>query len=151
EQRFREMAFLTRGLKITFTDARGEGFKTEFKYDGGIVDFVRHIHAQGTKDPLHKTIVHMEEEGDIGAVEVAMQWNTSYQENLLSSTTTTNPPGGATPLPASRSALPRPPTPNGRRGPTPLQTEKDPPLTGEDVREGLTAIISVKIAEPQFE
>jgi DNA gyrase subunit B len=151
EQRFREMAFLTKGLKITFVDARGEGFKTEFKYDGGIVDFVKHIHAQGTKDPLHKTVVHMEEEGDIGVVEVAMQWNTSYQENLLSFANNINTHEGGTHLSGFRSALTRTLNAYSRRGPNPLLNEKDPPLTGEDVREGLTAIISVKIAEPQFE
>jgi DNA gyrase subunit B len=151
EQRFREMAFLTKGLKITFADARGEGFKTEFKYDGGIVDFVRHIHAQGTKDPLHKTIVHVEEEGDIGAVEVAMQWNSSYQDNLLSFANNINTHEGGTHLSGFRSALTRTLNAYARRGAKPMLNEKDENLTGEDVREGLTAIISVKIADPQFE
>ena len=61
EQRFREMAFLTKGLRIEFVDERGEGFKTSFKYDGGIGDFVKHLHAQGTKDPIHKKVVYLEE------------------------------------------------------------------------------------------
>ncbi len=77
EQRFREMAFLTRGLKIDFADERGDGFKASFKYDGGIVDFVKHLHSQGTRDPLHKKIVFVTEETEIGEVEVALQWNTS--------------------------------------------------------------------------
>jgi DNA gyrase subunit B len=151
EQRFREMAFLTKGLKIAFSDERGEGFKTEFKYDGGIVDFVKHIHAQGTKDPLHKTIVHVEEEGDIGAVEVAMQWNSSYQDNLLSFANNINTHEGGTHLSGFRSALTRTLNAYARKGSQPLLNEKEENLTGEDVREGLTAIISVKIPEPQFE
>ena len=67
EQRFREMAFLTKGLRIAFVDERGEGFKTSFKYDGGIVDFVKHIHAQGTKDPIHKKVIYLEELGERSA------------------------------------------------------------------------------------
>ncbi len=151
EQRFREMAFLTKGLRIAFSDDRGEGFKEEFKYDGGIVDFVRHIHAQGTKDPLHKTIVHLEEEGDVGYVEVALQWNSSYQDNLLSFANNINTHEGGTHLSGFRSALTRTLNAYARKGDKPLLGEKDENLTGEDVREGLTAIISVKIPDPQFE
>src|SRR5215216_5173721 len=78
EQRFREMAFLTKGLKIAFRDERAERFETTFQYDGGIVDFVKYLHGQGTREPLHKKIVFVEETSDIGEVEVALQWNNSY-------------------------------------------------------------------------
>src|SRR5215210_635687 len=84
EQRFREMAFLTRGLKIEFSDERGEGFSTSFQYEGGIVDFVKYLHSQGTREPLHPTVVYLEDSKEIGEVEVALQWNNSYQEALLS-------------------------------------------------------------------
>ena len=81
--RLREMAFLTRGLKITFTDERGEGSKVDFKYDGGIRDFVTYLHSQGTKEAVQKKVIYIEDTGDVGEVEVAMQWNNSYQESLL--------------------------------------------------------------------
>jgi DNA gyrase subunit B len=149
EQRFREMAFLTRGLEIAFSDERGEAIRNTFKYDGGIVDFVRHLHAQGHRDPLHKSIVHIEEESDIGQVEVAMQWNSSYQENLLSFANNINTHEGGTHLSGFRSALTR--TLNNYARQTGQLRDKEDNLQGEDVREGLTAIISVKIAEPQFE
>src|SRR4051794_5656319 len=83
-QRFREMAFLTKGLQIDFTDERGDGFKESFKYDGGIIYFVRYLHSQGTKDPMHKKVVYIEGSSDVGDGEVAMQWSSSYQESLLS-------------------------------------------------------------------
>src|SRR3954449_13420567 len=84
EQRFREMAFLTKGLKITFLDERGTTQRVEFQYEGGIRDFVTFLHSQGTKDPLHKKVIYLEEEAETGEVEVALQWNQSYQESLLS-------------------------------------------------------------------
>ncbi|MEJ7750464.1 MAG: DNA topoisomerase (ATP-hydrolyzing) subunit B [Thermoleophilaceae bacterium] len=149
EQRFREMAFLTKGLEITFADERGEGFSTSFKYDGGIVDFVHYLHAQGTKEPLHKKVVFVEDAGEVGEVEVALQWNNSYQENLLSFANNINTHEGGTHLSGFRSALTR--TINAYARSKGELKEKDPNLSGEDVREGLTAIISVKIADPQFE
>jgi DNA gyrase subunit B len=150
EQRFREMAFLTRGLRIAFADERGEGFKTSFKYDGGIVDFVKHIHAQGTKDPIHKKVIYLEElGGEVGDVEVAMQWNNSYQENLLSFANNINTHEGGSHLSGFRSALTR--TLNAYARSKGLLKEKEENLQGEDVREGLTAIISVKVQDPQFE
>jgi DNA gyrase subunit B len=150
EQRFREMAFLTRGLRIAFTDERGEGFKASFKYDGGIVDFVKHIHAQGTKDPIHKKVIYLEElGGEVGDVEVAMQWNNSYQENLLSFANNINTHEGGSHLSGFRSALTR--TLNAYARSKGLLKEKEENLQGEDVREGLTAIISVKVQDPQFE
>ncbi len=149
EQRFREMAFLTRGLKIDFTDERGETFRTSFKYDGGIVDFVKHIHTQGTRDAIHKKVIYLSDEGEPGEVEVAMQWNNSYQENLLSFANNINTHEGGTHLSGFRSALTR--TLNAYARQKQLLKEKEDNLQGEDVREGLTAIISVKVPEPQFE
>ena len=81
EQRFREMAFLTKGLRIDFVDERGEGFRASFKYDGGIRDFVAYLHSTGTKDPIGRKIVYLVDDNDIGEVEVALQWNSSFQEN----------------------------------------------------------------------
>ena len=150
EQRFREMAFLTRGLKIDFTDERGERFTTSFKYDGGIVDFVKYLHSQGTREPLHPTVVFIEDsKEDMGEVEVALQWNNSYQEALLSFANNINTHEGGTHLSGFRSALTG--TVNKYARQVGELKEKDPNLQGEDVREGLTAIISVKIREPQFE
>ena len=149
EQRFREMAFLTRGLKIDFRDERGERFETSFQYDGGIVDFVKYLHSQGTREPLHPKVVYIEDSSDLGEVEVALQWNNSYQEALLSFANNINTHEGGTHLSGFRSALTR--TINAYARQTGELKEKDVNLQGEDVREGLTAIISVKIREPQFE
>ena len=149
EQRFREMAFLTKGLRIHFRDERGERFETTFQYDGGIVDFVKYLHSQGTREPLHKKIVYIEESSDIGEVEVAMQWNDSYQEALLSFANNINTHEGGTHLSGFRSALTR--TINAYARQKGELKEKDANLQGEDIREGLTAIISVKIRDPQFE
>ena len=149
EQRFREMAFLTRGLKIDFVDDRGEGFKDSFKYDGGIRDFVTYLHSQGTRDPLHRKIVYLSDSNDVGEVEVAMQWNSSYQETLLSFANNINTHEGGSHLSGFRSALTR--TLNAYARQKGLLKEKEDNLQGEDVREGLTAIISVKVPDPQFE
>ncbi len=148
-QRFREMAFLTKGLRINFADERAEGFETSFKYDGGIVDFVHYLHSQGTREPLHKKVIYVADETDVGEVEVAMQWNNSYQESLLSFANNINTHEGGTHLSGFRSALTR--TVNAYARQKGELKEKDPNLSGEDVREGLTAIISVKIHDPQFE
>jgi DNA gyrase subunit B len=149
ETRFREMAFLTKGLKITFTDERGEGTKVEFQYEGGIRDFVTYLHSQGTKEAVQKKVIYIEDEGDGGEVEVAMQWNSSYQESLLSFANNINTHEGGSHLSGFRSALTR--TINAYAKDKGLLKEKDGNLQGEDIREGLTAIISVKIPDPQFE
>src|SRR5437764_976071 len=149
EQRFREMAFLTKGLRIDFTDERGETFRESFQYDGGIVDFVRYLHSQGTRDPLHKKVVYPDDTGDIGEAEVAMQRNTSYQETPLSFANNINTHEGGSHLSGFRSALTR--TLNVYAREKGLLKEKEDNLQGEDVREGLTAIISVKLEDPQFE
>src|SRR3954454_10377155 len=149
EQRFREMAFLTKGLRIEFKDERGEGVEHAFQYDGGIVDFVKHLHSQGTKDPIGKKVIYIEDDSDVGEVEVAMQWNSQYQESLLSFANNINTHEGGSHLSGFRSALTR--TVNAYAREKALLKEKEDNLAGEDVREGLTAIISVKIQDPQFE
>ena len=149
EQRFREMAFLTKGLRIEFRDERGERFETSFQYDGGIVDFVNYLHSQGTRVALHSKVAYVEDSSDIGEVEVALQWNDSYQEALLSFANNINTHEGGTHLSGFRSALTR--TINAYARQKGELKEKDANLQGEDIREGLTAIISVKIQDPQFE
>jgi DNA gyrase subunit B len=149
EQRFREMAFLTRGLRLDFKDERGEGVEHTFQYDGGIVDFVKHLHSQGTKDPLGKKVIYVEDTGDVGEVEVAMQWNSQYQESLLSFANNINTHEGGSHLSGFRSALTR--TINVYAREKGFLKEKENGLQGEDIREGLTAIISVKVPDPQFE
>jgi DNA gyrase subunit B len=110
---------------------------------------VHYLHGQGTREALHKKVVFMADAGEVGEVEVAMQWNNSYQENLLSFANNINTHEGGTHLSGFRSALTR--TINAYARSKGELKEKDPNLSGEDVREGLTAIISVKIGDPQFE
>jgi DNA gyrase subunit B len=149
QTRMREMAFLTKGLKITLTDERGEGRSDVFQYENGIRDFVEYLHSTGTKDPIHKKIVYFQESTDDAEVEIALQWNDSYQESLLSFANNINTHDGGTHLSGFRSALTR--TVNAYARDKGLLKEKDKNLEGEDIREGITAIVSVKLAEPQFE
>jgi DNA gyrase subunit B len=146
-QRMRETAFLTKGLRIEFIDERGSGERLEFKYDGGIKDFVAYLN--GKREPIHKKIVYFEQETEDGQVEVAMQWNSSYQESIFSFANNINTTEGGTHLSGFRSALTRTLNDYARR--KAHLKEKDPALQGEDVREGLTAIVSVKLHDPQFE
>ncbi|HMT04374.1 MAG TPA: DNA topoisomerase (ATP-hydrolyzing) subunit B [Solirubrobacterales bacterium] len=147
-ERLRETAFLTRGLQISLTDERGEGQQVEFKYDGGIEDFVRFLNEN--KETLHNKVVYFEGADDEdGQVEVAMQWNGSYQESIHSFANNINTHEGGTHLSGFRSALTR--TLNAYARNKGLLKEKDDNLAGEDVREGLTAVISVKLHDPQFE
>jgi DNA gyrase subunit B len=146
-ERLRETAFLTRGLKIELVDERAAGQKDTFHYEGGIVDFVAHLNEN--KDPLHRKTVFFENETDDGQVEVAMQWNSSYQESIFSFANNINTHEGGSHLSGFRSALTR--TLNAYARDKGLLKEKDENLTGDDVREGLTAVISVKLADPQFE
>ena len=146
-ERLRETAFLTRGLKVELIDERGEGRKVEFLYKGGIADFVKHLNE--SKDPLHRKIIYFEGETKDGQVEVAMQWNSSYQESTFSFANNINTHEGGTHLSGFRSALTR--TLNAIAKNRGLLKEKDENLSGEDVREGLTAVVSVKLADPQFE
>src|SRR3954471_13466202 len=147
EQRLRETAYLTKGLKITLTDDRGEGKRVEFHFEGGIKDFVSYLNEN--KDPIGKKVVYFETEGDEGAVEVAMQWNSSYQESIFSFANNINTHEGGSHLSGFRSALTS--TLNRFARERGELKEKDENLSGEDVREGLTAIVSVKLADPQFE
>ena len=146
-ERLRETAFLTRGLKIELVDERAAGQQDTFHYEGGIVDFVAHLNEN--KDPLHRKTVFFENETDDGQVEVAMQWNSSYQESIFSFANNINTHEGGSHLSGFRSALTR--TLNAYARGKGLLKEKDENLTGDDVREGLTAVISVKLQDPQFE
>ena len=146
-QRMRETAFLTKGLRIELVDERGSGERCEFRYDGGIKDFVAYLNEN--KEPIHNKIVYFDQESDDGQVEVAMQWNSSYQESIFSFANNINTTEGGTHLSGFRSALTR--TLNDYARKKVLLKEKDESLQGEDVREGLTAIVSVKLHEPQFE
>ncbi|MEJ7825564.1 MAG: DNA gyrase subunit B [Solirubrobacteraceae bacterium] len=147
EQRLRETAFLTRGLRITIDDERGEKASATFKYDGGIEDFVRYLNAN--KEPIGRKVVFFEGDSVEGGVEVAMQWNTTYQESVFSFANNINTHEGGSHMSGFRSALTR--TLNRYAREKGMLREKDENLTGEDVREGLTAIISVKLSDPQFE
>jgi DNA gyrase subunit B len=146
-ERLRETAFLTRGLKIELVDERGAGQRDTFHYEGGIVDFVAHLNEN--RDALHRKTIFFENETEDGQVEVAMQWNSSYQESVFSFANNINTHEGGSHLSGFRSALTR--TLNAYARGKGLLKEKDENLTGDDVREGLTAVISVKLADPQFE
>jgi DNA gyrase subunit B len=147
EQRLRETAFLTAGFRITFVDLRGDGHRAEFRYEGGIVDFVSYLNEN--KEPIHKNIISLSGEGKEGAVEVAMQWNASYQESVFSFANNINTIEGGSHLSGFRSALTSVLNKYARdKG---FLKEKDDNLAGEDVREGLTAVISAKLTDPQFE
>ena len=147
EERLRETAFLTRGLKISIVDERGEGHAAEFQYDGGIEDFVSYLNEN--KDTVHRKVVFFAGESEEGAAEIAMQWNSSYQESTHSFANNINTSEGGSHLSGFRSALTR--TLNKYARDHSLLKEKEDNLSGEDVREGLTAVISVKLRDPQFE
>jgi DNA gyrase subunit B len=146
-ERLRETAFLTRGLKIELIDERGQTNSVTFQYEGGIEDFVRHLNEN--KDSLHRKVIFFEGEEEEGQIEVAMQWNASYQESIFSFANNINTHEGGTHLSGFRAALTR--TLNAYARGRGLLKERDPNLAGEDVREGLTAVISVKLHDPQFE
>ncbi len=146
-QRLRETAFLTRGLRIVLYDERQGDEKHEFHYEGGIRDFVSHVNR--SKDPVHKGIVYFEGENDQGNVEVAMQWNSSYQESVFTFANNINTTEGGSHLSGFKSALTR--TLNDYARAKGLLKEKEDNLEGEDVREGLAAVLSVKLRDPQFE
>jgi DNA gyrase subunit B len=147
EERLRETAFLTRGLKITLTDEREAGSVVEFQYEGGIEDFVRYLNQN--KEPVGRKVIFFSGESDEGAVEVALQWNSSYQESIFSFANNINTHEGGSHLSGFRSALTR--TLNRYAREKGMLKEKEDNLVGEDVREGLTAVISAKLRDPQFE
>src|SRR5512132_1505598 len=146
-QRLRETAFLTRGLRIVLRDERAGGKTEEFHYEGGIRDFVTHVNE--SKDTVHKHVVYFEGESEDGQVEVAMQWNSSYVESVFSFANNINTTEGGAHLSGFRAALTG--TLNRYARDKGRLKEKEENLEGEDVREGLAAVISVKLRNPQFE
>ena len=145
--RMREMAFLTAGLRLELIDERGSERHEAFHYEGGISDFVKHINA--AKDPAHPSIIAFTRASEEGDVEVAMQWNGTYSESVHSFANNINTHEGGSHLSGFRAALTR--TLNAYARASGALKEKDENLLGEDMVEGLAAIISVKLREPQFE
>jgi len=146
--RLREMAFLSKGLQIRFRDERpAEPIEQVFEYRGGLIDFVKHLN--GSRDPIHPHIAHFEETGDEAELDVALQWTTGYNETVLSFANNISTHEGGTHEEGFRKALTRAINDFARgRG---LLKDKDENLQGEDVREGLTAVISARVRHPQFE
>ena len=148
KQRFREMAFLTKGLKISLTDLRDEEPREKvFHYEGGIKEFVEYLNR--SKTPLYEQIIYCEGTKDNVQVEVAMQHNDSYTDNTYGFVNNITTPEGGTHVVGFRNALTK--TFNDYARKNKLLKDSEPNLSGEDIREGLTAIISVKIEDPQFE
>jgi len=146
--RMRETAFLNKNLKIVLVDERElEPRREEFKYAGGIVDFVKFLNEK--KETVHNKIIYFETEAAEGHVEVAMQWNTSYADSVLAFANNINTHEGGTHLEGFKNGLTRTINEYARR--QGILKEKDGNLSGEDIREGLTTIISVKLKDPQFE
>src|SRR5256714_3925317 len=143
-QRLRETAFLTRGLRICLSDERAGGEQVEFHYEGGIRDFVAHVNS--AKDPVHKTIAYFESESEEGAVEVAMQWNSSYQDSVYTFANNINTHEGGSHLSGFNAALTR--TLNRVARKLELLKEKEDNLEGEDVREGLAAGVLGEVTDP---
>lgn len=146
EYRFREMAFLNKGIKISLEDKRS-GSKKEFHYLGGIKSFVEYINKN--KNPLHKDVIYFEQERDLTTVELAIQYTDGYTENVFTFANNINTAEGGSHLSGLRTALTRSINDYARK--YGFLKEKDDNLSGEDVREGMTAILSVKLPEPQFE
>ena len=146
EYRLRELAFLNKGVRIKFEDKRDDKSE-EFYYEGGIRAFVEYLNRN--KTPIHQKIVYFEGEREGSEVELALQYTTEYSENILAFANNINTHEGGTHLSGLRSALTR--VVNEYARSQGMLKEKDENLTGDDVREGATAILSVKLAEPQFE
>lgn len=145
-KRFREMAFLNKGIKIEFIDDRKD-LKEVFHYEGGIKSFVEFINAK--KKPVHDEIIYIDEIREETAIEIAIQYTDSYSEVVLSFANNINTEEGGTHLSGFRSALTRTLNDYGRKNN--IIKEKEENLSGEDVREGISAVISVKLPDPQFE
>ena len=148
ETRFREMAFLTKGLKITFEDKRDpeKQKKVEFCFEGGLKSFVEFLNKN--KECLHKDPIYIEKDGEV-PVEIAMQYTTSYSENIYTFVNNINTIEGGTHLEGFKRALTK--VFNDYARSHNLLKDKDANLQGEDIREGITAVVSVKVKEPQFE
>ncbi|MGZ0051420.1 DNA topoisomerase (ATP-hydrolyzing) subunit B [Brevibacillus gelatini] len=148
QKRIRELAFLNKGLRITLKDTRpGQEREESFHYEGGIVQFVEYLNKN--REPLHEEVIYCEGEKDGLFVEVALQYNDSYVSNIYSFANNINTHEGGTHETGFKTALTRVINEYSRK--FNLLKEKDPNLSGDDVREGITAIISVKIQDPQFE
>ena len=147
EHRLREMAFLNKGIRITLSDNRDEKKKEVFHYEGGLSEFVRHINKN--KEVLHKEVIYFEVVKDNMEMEVAMQYTDRYNELLLSYANNINTVEGGTHMAGFKSALTRVFNDYARKNK--ILKDNDDSLSGEDVREGLTGIVSVKLTQPQFE
>lgn len=145
-KRFREMAFLNKGVKIEFSDER-DGYKELFHYEGGIKSFVEYINK--SKKPLDHEVMYIEGEKDTTKVEIAMQYTESYNETIVSFTNNIKTVDGGTHVVGFKSALTRALNDYARN--KNILKEKDDNLSGDDVREGITAVVSVKLNNPQFE
>ncbi len=148
EKRLREIAFLTKGLKITIEDRRNEEEpkKSEFHFEGGLNSFVEFLNKN--KDPINKKPIYIEKNGDV-PVEIAIQYTTSYSENIYSFVNNINTIEGGTHLEGFKRSLTK--VFNDYARAHNILKEKEPNLQGEDIREGITAVVSVKVMEPQFE
>ena len=147
ENRFREMAFLTKGLHITLQDTREETPKTaDFCFEGGLISFVEYLNKN--KEKLHPTPIYMEKDGDF-PIEIAIQYTTAYSENIYTFVNNINTVEGGTHLEGFKRSLTK--VFNDYAKAHNILKEKDNNLTGDDIREGITAVISVKVKEPQFE
>ncbi|MDU6958987.1 MAG: toprim domain-containing protein, partial [Veillonella sp.] len=148
KMRLQELAFLNKGLRITLSDLRLEEPRVEsFHYEGGLVSFITFLNEN--KEAINPTVINIENTKDDVVVDVALQYNDSYSENLLSFVNNINTIDGGTHLSGFRAALTRTLNDYGRK--SGLIKESESNLSGEDVREGLTAVVSVKVLEPQFE
>jgi DNA gyrase subunit B len=156
--RFQQMAFLNKGLQISLTDSRPEHLDDEgtapgatYRYDGGLVDYVHHLNSSKKNEPIHAEIIEFEAEDTVRklSVEIAMQWTNAFSESVHTYANTINTHEGGTHEEGFRAALTALVNEYARENK--LLKEKDDNLTGDDIREGLTAVISVKLAEPQFE
>ncbi|MGI8775117.1 MAG: DNA topoisomerase (ATP-hydrolyzing) subunit B [Actinomycetota bacterium] len=146
-QRMREMAFLNKGLEIRLVDHREQDVEDTFKYNGGIIDFVKHLNS--SRDAANKRVVYFEAKAETHEVEIAMQWTTTFTESVYTFANNINTHEGGMHEEGFRRSLTRVITSYAKsKG---LLKEKDDPLVGEDCREGLTAIVSVRLREPQFE
>ncbi|GAI21200.1 unnamed protein product, partial [marine sediment metagenome] len=144
--RLRELAFLNKGIEIIVRDEKAEK-EHVFKYKGGIVSFVEHLNKN--KTPVHRKIISFEKKRDSTQIEVAMQYNDGYNENIFTFVNNINTVNGGTHLSGFRSALTR--TTNAYARGKNLLKEGEGTISGEDIREGLTAVLSIKIPDPQFE
>ena len=145
--RLQELAFLNKGLRITLSDKRGEGRSESFHYEGGLVQFIEYLNE--AKEAITPSVISIDNTRDDVVVDVALQYNDSYSETILSFVNNINTIDGGTHLSGFRTALTRNLNDYGRKAG--ILKENESNLTGEDVREGLTAVVSVKVLEPQFE